>query len=269
MRFYLGTHQPGWLNGTVGHAPLFVSDTRLRSYKSLPVARAPWALDSGGFTELSLYGKWTQAPADYARRVARYADEIGCLEWAAPQDWMCEPHMLQQTGLTIEEHQARTVRSVVELREMLGSDLIVPVLQGWRLDDYLRHADQYAASGVDLWGSRVVGVGSVCRRQASREGVALVLGIIDAMPGLPVHLFGFKTTGLCALAAAGALSQIASSDSLAWSSYARSPRTRVRLPGCSHINCANCHIWAMQWRDLLLESMAWHSEIAEEGAHHA
>jgi hypothetical protein len=57
--FFLGTHQPNWL--TLG-VPLFVSDRRLRRYRTLPRAAAPWALDSGGFTELSQYGTWDTGP---------------------------------------------------------------------------------------------------------------------------------------------------------------------------------------------------------------
>jgi hypothetical protein len=36
VRFLLGTHQPGWLGRA--SVPLFVSDRRLRVYKTLPVA---------------------------------------------------------------------------------------------------------------------------------------------------------------------------------------------------------------------------------------
>ena len=63
-RFLLGTHQPGWL--TRAGVPLMVSDRRLRAYKRLPESSAPWALDSGGFTELQQYGRWTVTAADYA-----------------------------------------------------------------------------------------------------------------------------------------------------------------------------------------------------------
>ena len=79
--FLLGTHQPGWLRKA--RVPLFVSDTRLREYKTLPHAAAPWSLDSGGFTELQRNGAWTVSPAEYIARVRRYRDEIGHLAWAA------------------------------------------------------------------------------------------------------------------------------------------------------------------------------------------
>ena len=51
MKFYLGTHQTGWLAKL--DVPLFVSRRRLATLRKLPRAVGSWALDSGGFTELS------------------------------------------------------------------------------------------------------------------------------------------------------------------------------------------------------------------------
>ena len=53
----------GWL-AHVG-VPLFVSHRRLARRKTLPRARSGWALDSGGFSELSLYGGWRTTAEDY------------------------------------------------------------------------------------------------------------------------------------------------------------------------------------------------------------
>src|SRR5438874_2025360 len=137
--FFLGTHHPGWLASAP--VPLFVSDRRLRSYRRLPRATVVWALDSGGFTELFGYGSWEHGPtpAQYVARVKRYRDEIGMLAWAAPQDWMCEPWIVAKTGLSIVEHQRRTVANFVQLRDLaaaagLPDGLIRPVVQGWQPD---------------------------------------------------------------------------------------------------------------------------------------
>jgi hypothetical protein len=205
----------------------------------MPAAAGPWALDSGGFTELSLHGEWRTSPAEYVRRVRRYADEIGRLQWVAPQDWMCEPFMLARTGLTVADHQAHTVRSYLELREHLG-DLVVPVLQGWHLDDYRRHRDAYTAAGVDLDAQRLVGLGSVCRRQATGQAEAIVW----ALQPVRLHGFGMKTEGLRRYGAG-----LASADSMAWSYQAR---RRPPLPGCTHRSCANCLRYALDWRDRAL-----------------
>ncbi len=112
---FLGTHEPSWLRSA--GVPLFISHRRLmRLKRTLPVAIAPFALDSGGFSELSLYGGWKTTPSDYVDAVIRYDREIGMLQFAAPQDWMCEPEMLQRTGMTIVEHQRLTVGNYVVLQ---------------------------------------------------------------------------------------------------------------------------------------------------------
>lgn len=105
--FYLGTHQPSWLAEL--DVPLFVSHRRLANRRRLPRARVGWALDSGGFTELSMYGQWRTSPEEYVAAVRRHDAEVGKLSWAAPQDWMCEPFILAKTGRTVADHQARTI----------------------------------------------------------------------------------------------------------------------------------------------------------------
>jgi hypothetical protein len=242
MMFYLGTHETSWM--ATSEVPLFVSVRRLRLRRRWPAARSRWAMDSGGFTELNMFGRWTVPAADYAAEIDRAAAEIGRLDWASPQDWMCEPTVLDKTGLTIAEHQARSVASVVELRELVRSAHVIPVLQGWTLDDYRRCVDLYGAAGIDLWAEPVVGVGTVCRRQSSREGVA-IMGALRRL-GLRTHGFGFKTTGLRQCA-----DQMVSADSMAWSFAARKVPP---LPGCSHKTCANCRKWAMVWRERVLSA---------------
>src|SRR6185436_4368201 len=93
----------------------FVSHRQLMDRRILPRASGPWVLDSGGFSELSLYSTWRTSPAAYVEAVHRYEAEVGELSWAAPQDWMCEPFMLARTGLTVLEHQRRTVDNFVTL----------------------------------------------------------------------------------------------------------------------------------------------------------
>src|SRR4051794_36560160 len=160
-QFFLGTHQAGWL--ATAQVPLFVSDRRLRSYRRLPRAAASWALDSGGFTELASFGSWDQGPTprQYADRVRRYTDEVGRLAWAAPQDWMCEPWIVAKTGLSVAEHQRRTVRNFCRLRDLAPDLPFVPVLQGWTTADYLRCVQLYQQHDVRLTDAPLVGLGSV------------------------------------------------------------------------------------------------------------
>lgn len=243
MRFYLGTHEVSWLART--DIPLFVSHRRLAPRRGLPRALGGWALDSGGFTELSMHGRWTTSPETYATAVRRYRDEIGRLDWAAPQDWMCEPFMLAKTGLSVAEHQARTVASVLELRALAADLPWVPVLQGWQLDDYLACIDLYADAGIDLTVEPTVGLGSVCRRQSDTEIYDICAAL--AHRGIALHGFGVKTAGLRRYGR-----HLRSADSMAWSYNAR---RHPALPGHRHRSCANCITWALRWRDRVLQGL--------------
>ena len=232
---YLGTHKPGWLG--LSQVPLFVSQRTLGPRRSLPRASCRWALDSGGFSELSLFGRWETTPAAYVEAVRRYQREIGGLDWAAIQDWMCEPFMLQRTGLSMEEHQRRTVESFLRLRDLAPEVPWAPVLQGFERDDYQRCFERYDAAGVDLRAQSVVGLGSVCRRQATAGAVVIVREL--AAQGLRLHGFGFKVLGLLEV-----FESLASSDSLAWSYDARRADP---MPGHPHQSCANCRPYAERW----------------------
>lgn len=247
---------PSWLR-TVD-VPLFISRNRLTRYRTLPRAIGPWALDSGGFTELQRYGSWDRvSPEQYVADVRRYRDEVGNLSWAAPQDWMCERLVIEGgvagrarfvgTGLSVYIHQRRTVANLVRLRRIAPDlhDLIVPVLQGDEGPDYLRHAEMYETAGIRLADERLVGMGSVCRRQTV-DGIVEAVGQL-ARAGIRLHGFGVKTAGLPALAA-----DLVSSDSLAWSDRGR------HEPGCSptHKTEANCLPFALRWRERVLQVSA-------------
>lgn len=237
---YLGTHEVSWLRLT--DVPLFISRRRLIRQKSYPRAIGPWALDSGGFSELSLMGCWTVGPKTYADEVRRWQSEIGGLQWAAIQDWMCEPQILQMTRLTLKEHQRRTIESYLRLMDYAPDLPWVPVLQGWEMGDYLRHLDQYGKAGVELSSLPLVGIGSVCRRQHTGEVEALIKTL--AYGGIKLHGFGFKKRGL--IAVSGSLT---SSDSLAWA-YAAS--LSPPMEGCSHKHCSSCMKYALSWYESLM-----------------
>jgi len=245
VKFYLGTHEQRWLwDDRLRGVPLFVSHRRLQRRKSTyPRAVTSWALDSGGFTELSTYGRWATGVQEYVEAARRYRDELGGMDWAAPQDWMCEPWITAKTGLAVEEHQRRTVESLLTLRSAAPDVPWIPVLQGWDAGDYDRCVGFYRDAGVDLWAEPVVGVGSVCRRQATSEIVGIVGQL--ASSGLGLHGFGVKADGLRSYSWA-----LASADSMAWSFAGR----RRPDPTHPHVRCNNCLDYALDWRDRVLAS---------------
>jgi hypothetical protein len=241
MIFHLGTHQANWLWSGQVDCSLFVSRRRLAVRKKLKASVVPWCLDSGGFTELNLYGEWRTSEDEYLREIRKYQSEIGSLAWAAPQDWMCEPFVLSKTGKTVKEHQLLTIENFLSLRGKAPDLPIIPVLQGWARDDYLRHWELYERHGISLEAFPTVGVGSVCRRQSTQQGYE----ILQSLQPLKLHGFGFKTLGL-----RRCWDLLASADSLAWSYAAR--KQRLKLEECTHSTCNNCPKWATQWRKEIL-----------------
>lgn len=223
--------------------PLFVSRRRLQGRRKLPTAVCQWACDSGGFTELSMYGRWTIRFSKFVSEIRRYRDEIGKLAWAAPMDWMCEPFILAKTRGTVKGHQRRTIRNYLALIESAPDVPWIPVLQGWTHGDYLDHLEQYARHGVWLEGLSLVGVGSICRRQGEVKTALLLEDL--ARCGLKLHGFGLKLKGL---SLAGHC--LESADSLAWSFDARRKPNQCGSP--THKNCANCLEYAREWRDRVI-----------------
>lgn len=245
--FYLGTHQPAWMLDS--RVPLFISASRLATYSSgserAPTSRTSWAVDSGGFTEVSKHGGWRTCPDEYGSMITRFWLDFGAPpDFVAPQDWMCEPDVLQMTGLTVRDHQDLTVDNYLYLSREFYFLPWLPVLQGWTLADYLRCADMYEDAGVDLAAAPRVGVGSVCRRQSTSE-IGDIFAALQGR-GYRLHGFGVKSQGLAKYGR-----YLASADSLAWSARGR------RVPGCApgHKSEANCRTFAQTWRDKVVASI--------------
>lgn len=211
-------------------------------------------VDSGGFTELNKHGKWTIPARAYAAGVQRLSAQLGTVVWAAIQDWMCEPWIIHGgsppgggkpapgTGLSIQEHQIRTVASLLELRALAPDVWWIPVVQGYEIEDYLDCVDLYEEAGIDLRLEPLVGVGSVCRRQSTDEIGDLLRVLFDQ--GLTrLHGFGVKAEGLIKH---GHL--LTSADSLAW---ARRGMKATRDEGIRDPwggNLASSQWFAERWR---------------------
>ena len=154
-------------------------------------------------------------------------------------DWMCEPFVLARTGLTIEEHQRRTVENLLELRSIAPGIPWIPVLQGYEVNDYLTCANMYDDAGLDLRAEPLVGVGSVCRRQNSDE-IELVFYNLWLQGLTNTHGFGVKTRGLDDYQ-----QYIRSADSGAWSATAKWRKNICGNP--DHRICSSCFVWAHEW----------------------
>ena len=182
-----------------------------------------WILDSGAFSEISKYGKWRTSTEQYIEGIHRWTS-CGNLLAAVTQDMMCEPFILEKTGLTVGAHQEETIRRYVEIDQWTDV-YIMPVLQGFAPYDYVCHLNQY---GSLLAPAAWVGVGSVCRRN-SDPGVIedILLAIKSERSDLQLHGFGLKIT---ALESEPVRSMLYSSDSMAWSTAGRRERNAPNDP---------------------------------------
>jgi hypothetical protein len=172
-----------------------------------------WVLDSGAFSRV-FGGRGHMPELEYAQRIERWA-ACGTLEAAVSQDYMCEPIVLARTGLSTEEHQARTTRSYLRLRELTGV-YVMPVLQGYEPEEYVRHLRELSP---ELPEGAWTGVGSLCKRQGSPARISAVLtAILRERPDLKLHGFGVKTTSL---RRRDLWERFHSVDSMAWSAGAR------------------------------------------------
>lgn len=260
MRFYLGSPNTQWLESA--GVPLFYAVAAFK--KDLPRAIAPWALDSGAYTELQKHGRWRASPEEYVARVREIRDAVGMMEFACSQDWVASPPITQKTGLTVREHQFATTMNYLDLMDLAPEVPWMPTLQGWTGDDYLSHVEIYAGLGVALRDLPIVGIGSVASRQEDPVVGQVVRHI--AADGIRLHGFGVKKQGLKMYGDA-----LASADSQAWSFDARfsfrvNPLKKTQrggpaldecleemLRGEHPPSCSSCMRFALHWREDILK----------------
>jgi hypothetical protein len=146
--------------------------------------------------------------------------------------------MVEKTGLTVREHQRLTVDNYLKLKEMAPELPFMPVLQGYSMEEYEECYQMYQDSGVNLIAEPLVGIGSVCRRESTKE----IAEIIRRFSPLNLHAFGVKKGGLI-----NSGDYLTSADSMAWSVGARrSENFCANLSSCAS-SCRNCLNYALGW----------------------
>lgn len=211
MKFFVGLHQP---SDARHFDRAFISVNRLRGRRK-GIEATSWIMDSGAFSELSQHGKYRHSVEDYAAEINRWAADPRLLA-AVAQDYMCEPWIVEKTGLSVEEHQRLTIERYDALLPLVSGVYVMPVLQGYTAGDYLKHLEAYGERlAIGAW----VGVGSICKRNTNIFSIQRILSAINHVrPDLRLHGFGLKTTAL----ASGYIRELLfSADSMAWSFAAR------------------------------------------------
>lgn len=189
---------------------------RFINWRRNPFQNLDVALDSAGFVAMARYWGYPWNLDQYVE----FARALAPTWWAAP-DYCCEPEIAHDR----DEVLARVERTAFKLHwaQLVATDLNcpppMPVLQGWRPNDYLRCAEMMPELPA------LVGVGSVCRRPLS--GPTGILAVVNRLERLPkhvqLHLFGVKGSAIRALAGHP---RIHSVDSAAWDAASRRERKR-------------------------------------------
>jgi hypothetical protein len=172
-------------------------------------------LDSAGYVAMKRYRSFPWTVRQYVELAASHP-----FRWFAAMD-KCVERDIARNRDEVLDRISGTLNLYRECRreaERHGiSDRLMPVLQGWTSDDYLRCLDRMPANPLG-----VMGVGSMCRREvAGSEGIVATLDAIDRALGpdpVRLHLFGVKTQGAEAVRGHP---RIASFDSQAYGSEAR------------------------------------------------
>jgi hypothetical protein len=203
--------------------------------RKAPIRAGRWMMDSGAFSQVTKYGDFIMSPEEYVRIAVRFQD-CGDLACIVTQDYMCEPDvikMLQGMGkeASVRIHQRKTVERYIQIMneaEKQGLKVpVMPVLQGWEVEDYVDHYLLYrrmlpkddslqhpfhhpiALDSPKMPNGQWVGIGSTCKRNKNPEVVSKILDALEEcseskysripegiVKSMKVHLFGYKTTGL-------------------------------------------------------------------------
>jgi hypothetical protein len=152
-------------------------------------AGSKW-LDSGGFTLLNRFG-------DYPFSVMQFLNFVCWLrpDFYASLDYPCEPNISRSLSLLTNEQRIRkTVENAARMApwESYTGSCMVPVIQGYELEEYLACIELYRAAGLVR---SYMAVGSMCRRLSTEQLHKLVPAIHQAAAAAGaenLHFFGLK-----------------------------------------------------------------------------
>lgn len=193
--------------------------------KFTDVTELDFALDSAGFTAMKMWqSRGTQSgmagifPWGFEQYVD-FASESGA-RWFSQPDLCCEPEIainqdeidyrLNATATLLEgvlrvvyARQNEMAKSTNSITVANSYKPPVPVLQGWKVSDYLRSLEMM----LKVWERwqpwiappSLIGIGSVCRRDLNdpEHGLYAILSALEREfpQGAKAHLFGVK--GIC------------------------------------------------------------------------
>lgn len=147
-------------------------------------------LDCGGFTMMNKFDDYPFSVVNYANLIARLRPH-----YYATMDYPCEPEISRSLGLMSNSERIQaTVANAVELAEWESQlpGQMVPVIQGYTLDEYLECLRLHSQAGTIR---DYMAVGSMCRRISNEELGCLIPSLYYAAQKAgctKLHYFGLK-----------------------------------------------------------------------------
>lgn len=197
--FYLGLNPRyqwfRWLPAGINvmySAAGFWDGRRWRRGKWLSQAGRRW-LDCGGYTMLNKHGDYPFSIDNYLNLVAHLRPN-----YYATMDYPCEPDISRNLGLMTNEQRIEATvdnaKKTLARATLVGSGQVVPIIQGYTLDEYCHCLDLHQAARTIR---PYMAVGSMCRRIDDDELERLIIGIRQHSYSIGVerlHFFGLKLT---------------------------------------------------------------------------
>lgn len=164
------------------------------------------AADCGGFVATFKWGDYTYTPSQYVEWLQSFSPS-----WAATMDYCCEDEITSGKPGIVKERQDRTTRmAYLFWRKYRKAPWTwVPTIQGWKPEDYKRHAEEMAplifkmrdyyqrrAEFLGIQSVFRVGIGTLCRRASSAMIREIVHIVASVLPGVNFHLWGVKLSVL-------------------------------------------------------------------------
>jgi len=153
----------------------------------LPIEHSSLFLDSGAFQLFGKYNSYPFTTNDYSHFVRNLQPDF-----FASLDYPCEPFMREKIGgLSPKDCIDKTIENTINLvDEDMESSILVPVIQGWEIADYLYCVDQMESQGLI---KDYMGIGTLCRRAKVSDLLRIIRNIKRELPQrCKLHGFGVK-----------------------------------------------------------------------------
>ncbi len=190
------------------------------------------AADSGGYVATRRWGGYRYGPGEYVAWLRTFGPA-----WAATMDFCCEPEIAADPA-AVRDRQHRTTEMAWRIWRGYRDTpwCWVPTVQGWSVEDYIRHAAELAPLVEEMQAhygrdsAWRVGIGTLCRRADAAMVRSVACVVAAALPGAPLHLWGVKAS---VLRAHVELPNVVSADTAAWNGRWGRAIERQRASGLS------------------------------------